>query len=128
MKCGDDMLRGHVGCQSEQIAGSRCDARWDRFDYGEYRHQPMHRTSRNLVGAPPGTRVGGWAGVCKDMLAGRLTPDVRILAVASPDYPGRHRARKTPADLRRHVCINWRSPAVETFADGSWRRKERGSC
>jgi DNA-binding transcriptional LysR family regulator len=46
----------------------------------------------------------------KDMIAVRLTPDVRLLAVASPDYLARHGAPKTPADLHRHACINWRFP------------------
>src|SRR5690349_573292 len=46
----------------------------------------------------------------KDMIAVRLTPDVRMLAVASPDYLSRHGEPKTPGELHNHVCINWRSP------------------
>src|ERR1700760_4323865 len=46
----------------------------------------------------------------KDMIAVRLTPDVKMLALASPDYLARHGEPKTPADLHRHVCINWRFP------------------
>jgi DNA-binding transcriptional LysR family regulator len=46
----------------------------------------------------------------KDMIAVRLTPDVEMTAVASPDYLARHGEPKTPADLHRHVCINWRFP------------------
>jgi DNA-binding transcriptional LysR family regulator len=46
----------------------------------------------------------------KDMIAVRLTPDVPMLAVASPDYLARHGEPKTPADLHRHACINWRFP------------------
>jgi DNA-binding transcriptional LysR family regulator len=46
----------------------------------------------------------------KDMIAVRLTPDVKMLAVASPDYLGRRGVPSTPADLRRHACINWRFP------------------
>ena len=46
----------------------------------------------------------------KDMIAVRLTPDVEMTAVASPNYLAHHGEPKTPADLHRHVCINWRFP------------------
>jgi DNA-binding transcriptional LysR family regulator len=46
----------------------------------------------------------------KDMIAVRLTQDVRMLAVASPDYLARRGEPQTPADLHRHACINWRFP------------------
>jgi len=46
----------------------------------------------------------------KDMTAVRLTPDVKMLVVATPDYFARHGEPKTPADLHRHACINWRFP------------------
>src|ERR1700730_4029838 len=39
----------------------------------------------------------------KDMIAVRLTPDVQMLAVASPDYLARRGEPKTPADLHHHV-------------------------
>jgi DNA-binding transcriptional LysR family regulator len=42
----------------------------------------------------------------KDMIAVRLTPDVQMTAVASPDYLKQHGVPKTPADLLQHVCIN----------------------
>src|SRR5260221_707273 len=42
----------------------------------------------------------------------RLTPDVRMLALASPAYLARHGEPKTPADLHRHACINWRFPGT----------------
>src|SRR6266849_1039442 len=48
----------------------------------------------------------------KDMIAVRLTPDVRMLALASPAYLARHGEPKTPADLHRHACINWRFPGT----------------
>src|SRR6266700_2495687 len=44
------------------------------------------------------------------MIAVRLTPDVKMLALASPDYLARYGEPKTPADLHRHACINWRFP------------------
>ncbi|HEY4213723.1 MAG TPA: LysR family transcriptional regulator [Steroidobacteraceae bacterium] len=46
----------------------------------------------------------------KDMIAVRLTPDVKMLALASSDYLERRGEPKTPADLHRHACINWRFP------------------
>src|SRR6201987_953097 len=46
----------------------------------------------------------------KDMIAVRLTPDIKLLAVASPDYLARRGEPQTPADLHRHACINWRFP------------------
>ena len=45
-----------------------------------------------------------------DMIAVRLTRDVEMTAVASPDYLTHHGEPKTPADLHSHVCINWRFP------------------
>ena len=55
-----------------------------------------------------GIRVGG--SLEKDMIAVRLTPDVKMLALASPDYLARRGEPKTPADLHQHACINWRFP------------------
>jgi DNA-binding transcriptional LysR family regulator len=46
----------------------------------------------------------------RDMIAVRLTADVKLLAVASPDYLARRGEPKTPADLSHHACINWRFP------------------
>lgn len=46
----------------------------------------------------------------KDMIAVRLTPDMEMMAVASPDYLARRGEPKTPADLHNHSCINWRYP------------------
>lgn len=57
-------------------------------------------------GFDAGIRVGGR--LQKDMVAVRLTPDIELLAVASPGYLERHGEPKTPADLDRHACINWR--------------------
>ena len=59
-------------------------------------------------GFDAGIRVG--ERLEKDMIAVRLTPDVKMLAVASPDYLAQRGEPSTPADLRRHACINWRFP------------------
>lgn len=59
-----------------------------------------------------------------DMIAVRLTPDLRVAVVASPAYIASHGVPSTPHDLRDHRCINYR-----WAHDGSvyrWRF-ERGS-
>ena len=61
----------------------------------------------------------------KDMIAVRLTPDVEMTAVASPDYLARHGEPKTPTDLHRHVCINWRFPG--SGALHRWGFEKRGN-
>jgi DNA-binding transcriptional LysR family regulator len=55
-----------------------------------------------------GIRVG--ERLDKDVVAVRLTPDVEMSAVASPDYLARCGTPRVPADLHRHACINWRFP------------------
>jgi DNA-binding transcriptional LysR family regulator len=69
-----------------------------------------------------GIRVGGQ--LEKDMVAIRLTPDLNMVAVASPDYLARRGIPKSPADLHDHACINWRLQV-----DGRhyrWEFKKRG--
>ncbi|MEJ6328670.1 LysR family transcriptional regulator [Stenotrophomonas maltophilia] len=53
-----------------------------------------------------GIRVGGQ--LEKDMVAVRLTPDMKMMAVASPDYLSRRGTPTSPAELHEHACINWR--------------------
>jgi len=60
----------------------------------------------------------------KDMIAVRLTPDVEMVAVASPDYLARHGEPKTPADLHRHLCINWRFPGSGNIY--RWQLEKKG--
>ncbi len=69
-----------------------------------------------------GVRVGGR--LEKDMVAVRLTPDVRMVAVAAPDYLARRGTPRFPADLHGHACINWRLQV-----DGSayrWEFEKKG--
>ena len=44
----------------------------------------------------------------KDMIAVKVGPDLRTVVVATPDYFERHPKPESPADLRGHVCINYR--------------------
>ena len=60
----------------------------------------------------------------KDMIAVRLTPDMKMLAVASPGYLARNAPPSTPADLHRHACINWRFPGSGSIY--RWEFEKRG--
>jgi len=53
-----------------------------------------------------GVRLG--ESLDKDMIAVRIGPDWRLVAVASPDYLARTFVPNTPQDLVRHDCINHR--------------------
>jgi DNA-binding transcriptional LysR family regulator len=72
-------------------------------------------------GFDAGIRVGGR--LQKDMIAVRLTPDVKLLAVASPEYLARCGEPETPADLHRHACINWRFPGSGNIARWEFLKK-----
>jgi DNA-binding transcriptional LysR family regulator len=73
-------------------------------------------------GFDAGIRVGGR--LQKDMVAVRLTPDIELLAVASPDYLARQGEPRTPADLSNHACINWRFPGSGKVA--GWEFSKHG--
>src|SRR4051794_6449535 len=63
---------------------------------------------RNIVeeGFDAGIRLG--ESIEKDMIAVRIGPDWRLVAVASPDYFARQPKPEDPKDLVRHNCINMR--------------------
>lgn len=63
---------------------------------------------RNIVeeGFDAGVRLG--ESIEKDMIAVRIGPDWRLVAVASPDYFARRGVPKHPQELLRHSCINMR--------------------
>ncbi|ODT14618.1 MAG: LysR family transcriptional regulator [Kaistia sp. SCN 65-12] len=68
----------------------------------------LDSTFRNIVeeGFDAGVRLG--ESVEKDMIAVRIGPDWRLVAVASPGYLAAHGVPAHPQDLVRHVCINMR--------------------
>jgi DNA-binding transcriptional LysR family regulator len=74
-------------------------------------------------GFDAGIRVG--ERLQKDMIAVRLTPDVRLLAVASPEYLARCGEPKKPADLQNHACINWRFPGSGRIARWEFQKKSK---
>lgn len=61
----------------------------------------------------------------KDMTVVRLTPDVRIIVAASPDYLARCGEPTSPVDLHRHACINWRLPGRDSVSTWEFERKGR---
>jgi len=62
----------------------------------------------------------------RDLIAVRLGPDIRQIAVASPEYLAQHGKPEHPRDLVNHRCIRWRwsghaTPyAWEFFENGTW--------
>ena len=68
----------------------------------------LDSTFRNIVedGFDAGVRLG--ESVEKDMIAVRIGPDWRLVAVASPGYLAAHGVPEHPRDLVRHRCINMR--------------------
>lgn len=57
-------------------------------------------------GFDAGIRLG--ESLDRDMIAVRVTPDLRTAVVASPDYLSRIPPPRSPKDLHRHRCIGWR--------------------
>ncbi|MER8805172.1 LysR substrate-binding domain-containing protein, partial [Mesorhizobium sp. M0998] len=53
-----------------------------------------------------GVRLG--ESIDRDMIAVRIGPDWRLVAVASPEYLSRHPVPTAPQDLVDHDCINMR--------------------
>ncbi len=64
-------------------------------------------------GFDAGIRLG--EAVPRDMIAVRLSPDLRFLAVASPDYLAMYPAPETPDDLARHQCLRQRLPSGKRY-------------
>jgi DNA-binding transcriptional LysR family regulator len=53
-----------------------------------------------------GIRIGGR--LARDMIATRITDDLRFVVAASPSYLARHQPPETPEDLSVHNCIRTR--------------------
>ena len=61
--------------------------------------------------------------VPRDMIAVRFGPDMRFVAVASPEYLSRHEAPTSPRDLTQHRCVRFR---FESGALYKWHLEQRG--
>jgi len=62
--------------------------------------------------------------VAQDMIAVAIGPDVRMAAVASPEYFADNPIPKTPRDLANHRCINIRFPTYGGV--DAWEFERRG--
>ncbi|MCQ9616076.1 LysR family transcriptional regulator [Paenalcaligenes niemegkensis] len=71
-------------------------------------------------GFDAGVRLG--EAVPKDMVAIRLGPDMRFLAVVSPGYLAAHPTPKTPDELVAHQCIRQRLPSGKRYR---WEFRKR---
>ena len=60
-----------------------------------------------------GIQIGEF--IQKDMVAVRVSPDLRLALVGSPDYFASHKPPKVPQDLKDHLCIGFR------FSSGMYR-------
>lgn len=69
-----------------------------------------------------GVRLGEH--VAKDMIGVRISPEIRMAIVGSPDYFRRHPAPAEPRGLVDHRCINLRLPTSDTL--NAWRLLENG--
>ncbi len=73
-------------------------------------------------GFDAGVRLGEQ--VEKDMIAVRISPDLRMVVVGSPAYFKQHGKPKTPHDLTNHNCINLRLPTKGGLY--SWEFEKNG--
>ncbi|MDO5639191.1 MAG: LysR family transcriptional regulator [Neisseria sp.] len=60
--------------------------------------------------------------VAKDMIAVRVSADLTMQTLASPDYLARHGTPKTPFDLSQHCCLAYRLPTLENLM--TWEFKD----
>ncbi len=60
-----------------------------------------------------GVQIGEF--IQRDMIAVRVSRDVRLAVVGSPEYFRSHKAPRTPRDLKDHACIGFR------FSSGLYR-------
>ena len=62
--------------------------------------------------------------IAKDMIAVRIGPDARMVAVASPAYFKKNSKPKMPQDLSRHNCINLRQLSAGGLY--AWELQKKG--
>lgn len=58
-----------------------------------------------------GIRLGGT--IEKDMIAVKISPDLPMCLVASPDYLAQYGTTETPDELLNHRCIAFRQPTLK---------------
>jgi DNA-binding transcriptional LysR family regulator len=109
-QAGGTLRINTLGMAAQQIIAPRL-ARFHRAHPGVVLDIVVDDALTDIVAGrfDAGIRVGGR--LEKDMIAVRLTPDVKMIAVASPDYLVRRGTPRSPVDLQDHSCINWRLQA-----------------
>ncbi len=70
-----------------------------------------------------GIRLGG--DVDKDMIAVRVTPNVQMAVVASPDYLAAYGTPETPKDLTNHRCLTLRLPRHENIMGWEFQNTDK---
>ena len=65
------------------------------------------------AGFDAGIQLGEY--VERDMIAVRVSPDQRAAIVGSPAYFARHPAPRTPRELTKHQCVNFRRGALGLY-------------
>ena len=60
--------------------------------------------------------------VPQDMVAVRVSPDTRMIAVVAPSYLDRCPSPQTPADLEHHNCIKYRSKSSGGYLPWAFER------
>jgi len=63
--------------------------------------------------------------VAKDMIAVRISPDLRMAVVGSRDYFATHPVPRSPHDLTHHICINLRLPTLGGLYAWEFEKKGR---
>ncbi|OOF55621.1 LysR family transcriptional regulator [Rodentibacter myodis] len=71
-----------------------------------------------------GIREGGLTD--KDMIAVRVSEDVRMCYVATPDYLAKHGTPQTPDELKDHNCIRLRIPTYNDLLQWEFDNPETG--
>jgi DNA-binding transcriptional LysR family regulator len=62
--------------------------------------------------------------VTKDMIAVRISPDLRMAVVGAPSYFDTRKKPRTPQDLASHNCLNLRLPAYGSLY--AWEFEKNG--
>lgn len=70
-----------------------------------------------------GVRLGD--DVAKDMIAVRISPDLRMAVVGTPDYFAKRPPPQTPQDLAAHDCITLRLPTYDSLY--AWELEKDGN-
>lgn len=114
-----NLMRGAVQPLFEPIIAGFCETYPD-IELEIYADDSLSDLS--IGGFDAGVRMG--EALEADMIAIRLSPPFRFVAVAAPSYLSRHGRPETPEDLRDHRCVRLRN-ATGHFAPWNFQRGNR---